>query len=267
LFHQCDGENEIISSKSSHNIYRFNTFRDCAGELTLRHGKFNLVEGNFFFGGRRGSAGIRIIGEGHRVVNNYIEATRGIGIQIYEGDDRAQATGYQAANDVLVAFNTVVNNGGNGINVRDYERTPRNVVIANNLLVGNAQAVSSLSPSQLHDSYSFHGNIAFDNPIPISVPDSAIRNADPKLTRDSFGVLRPATDSPILGMAANGYLDFGFQVEKDLDGQRRPLNKDVGADQVNGVGEVVNRPTNTADIGTFIGPSWMKNVDHQVTDR
>src|SRR5205823_7447134 len=38
LFDRCDGEIEIISSKSCGNIYRFNTFLDCAGMLTLRHG-------------------------------------------------------------------------------------------------------------------------------------------------------------------------------------------------------------------------------------
>jgi poly(beta-D-mannuronate) lyase len=260
LFHHCDGENEIISSKSSHNIYRFNTFRECAGELTLRHGKHNRVESNFFFGGPRGSAGIRIIGEGHRVVNNYVDGTRGIGIQIYEGEDDAPATGYQAANDVLVAFNTVVNNGGNGINVRDYPRTPRNIVIANNLLVGNARAVSNLSPEQLLESYSFFGNMTFQNPVGANLPGSAIKEADPGLMRGADGVLRPSKESPLVGAAASGYPDFGFQVSSDLDGQSRPPSKDVGADQVNGGGEATNRPLNVSDIGIRIGPSWMKGA-------
>ncbi|MBL9209363.1 MAG: polysaccharide lyase 6 family protein, partial [Opitutaceae bacterium] len=34
LFEQCDGEIEIISSKSGENVYRGNTFRACAGMLT-----------------------------------------------------------------------------------------------------------------------------------------------------------------------------------------------------------------------------------------
>lgn len=262
LFHECDGENEIISSKSSHNTYRYNTFRDCAGELTLRHGKHNLVQGNFFFGeNKRGSAGIRIIGEGHRVVNNYVDNTRGIGIQIYEGEDNAQATGYQAANDVLVAFNTIVNNRGNGINVRDSGRSPRNMVIANNLLIGNARAISSLSALQLSESYTLLGNVAFDNPIDASVPEGAIRAADPKLSRDVRGVLRPATDSAVIGAAINSYVDFGFQVDTDLDGQSRPAIKDVGADQVDGTGDTLNRPLDVRDIGTLIGPSWLAATD------
>ena len=38
LFFRCDGENEIITNKSSFNTYRFNTFRRCNGALVLRHG-------------------------------------------------------------------------------------------------------------------------------------------------------------------------------------------------------------------------------------
>lgn len=258
LFYACDGENEIISSKSSHNTYRYNTFRNCAGELTLRHGKHNLVQGNFFFGeGKRGSAGIRIIGEGHRVVNNYIENTRGIGIQIYEGQDTAQATGYQAANEVLVAFNTIINNRGNGINVRDSERSPRDMVIANNLVVGNASAISALRPEQLAKSYSLHGNIAHDNSIKISSPSHAFRLGDPKLARDALGVLRPARDSVVIGAAVGEDQNLGYHVTLDLDGQMRPGRKDVGADQVNGTGRLINHPLTLKDIGRFIGPSWM----------
>jgi poly(beta-D-mannuronate) lyase len=48
LFDRCDGELEIISNKSCENVYRFNTFLDCAGMFTLRHGNRCLVEGNFF---------------------------------------------------------------------------------------------------------------------------------------------------------------------------------------------------------------------------
>ncbi len=261
LFHECDGENEIISSKSSHNTYRYNTFRNCAGELTLRHGKFNLVHGNCFFGGgKQGSAGIRIIGEGHRVVNNYVENTYGIGVQIYEGEDDAQATGYQAANDVLVAFNTIVRSGGDGIHVKDYPRTPKNVVIANNLIIGVTKAISDLSDTQLAESYSLHGNIACDSGMGITVPETAFRTVDSEWMRDSYGVLRPRSDSPVIGVAATGYMDFGFNVDTDLDGQTRPGGKkDVGADQVNGDGRAISRPLDVNDVGGLIGPSWMKS--------
>ncbi|MBQ9340486.1 MAG: polysaccharide lyase 6 family protein [Paludibacteraceae bacterium] len=71
-FHECDGEIETISNKSCGNVYRYNTFNRCSGMLTLRHGNNCLVEENFFLGnGKSGSGGVRIIGEGHIVRNNY----------------------------------------------------------------------------------------------------------------------------------------------------------------------------------------------------
>jgi poly(beta-D-mannuronate) lyase len=77
-FYGCDGEVEIISNKSCENIYRRNTFVECAGTLTLRHGDRASVYGNFFFGnGKRRTGGVRIIGEGHLVYNNYFQDLTG----------------------------------------------------------------------------------------------------------------------------------------------------------------------------------------------
>ena len=55
LFVNASGDHEIISNKSSCNTYRFNTFRDCKGSLTLRGGGSALVQGNVFLNceGRR----------------------------------------------------------------------------------------------------------------------------------------------------------------------------------------------------------------------
>ncbi len=73
LFEHCDGETECISNKSCDNIYRSNTFREVQGTLTLRHGNRCLVENNIFFGNKRNqTGGIRIIGEDHRILNNYL---------------------------------------------------------------------------------------------------------------------------------------------------------------------------------------------------
>ena len=58
LFENCDGELEIISNKSCENIYRANTFLDCAGMLTLRHGNRCVVDGNFFLGHHKRGSGV-----------------------------------------------------------------------------------------------------------------------------------------------------------------------------------------------------------------
>jgi poly(beta-D-mannuronate) lyase len=71
-FEHCDGEQEIISNKSCGNTFRNNTFWECSGTLSYRHGHDNLAEGNFFFGnGKDNTGGIRIINERNKAINNY----------------------------------------------------------------------------------------------------------------------------------------------------------------------------------------------------
>lgn len=71
-FEHCDGEHETISNKSCGNIFRNNTFWECRGTLTYRHGHDNLAEGNFFFGnGKTNIGGVRIINERNKAINNY----------------------------------------------------------------------------------------------------------------------------------------------------------------------------------------------------
>ncbi|MBZ0173530.1 MAG: polysaccharide lyase 6 family protein, partial [Phycisphaerales bacterium] len=112
LFQRADGEIEAISNKTGDNIYRYNTFRECSATLTLRHGFSALVHGNFFIGeGASGSGGIRVIGPGHRIWNNYFEGllgrTQGI-IALEAGQVNGPNSGYEPVIDVIVAHNTIV---------------------------------------------------------------------------------------------------------------------------------------------------------------
>src|SRR3954469_1081027 len=113
LFDRCDGEIEIISSKSCDNVYRFNTFVDCAGMLTLRHGNRCVVEGNIFLGHhKKGSGGIRVIGEDHFLINNYIDGVDKGGFWITAGVPNSPLNGYYCARSATIAFNTVVDSRG-----------------------------------------------------------------------------------------------------------------------------------------------------------
>lgn len=109
LFVSCDGEIEVISNKSCENTYRRNTFRACAAALTLRHGDRCLVERNAFFAaGKKGAAGIRVIGSDHIVRGNYLE---GVGdgpggvIAISAGIPDSPLAGYWKADRALVQEN------------------------------------------------------------------------------------------------------------------------------------------------------------------
>jgi poly(beta-D-mannuronate) lyase len=77
-FERCNGEHEIISNKSCQNTFRNNTFYECQGTLTMRHGNETLVDNNYFFGNRKpNTGGIRIINEKQTVINNYCEGLTG----------------------------------------------------------------------------------------------------------------------------------------------------------------------------------------------
>lgn len=113
-FHNCHGEQaEIISNKSCYNTYTGNLFSESMGTLTLRHGNYCTVSGNYFIGnGMSSSGGVRIIGEGHTVENNYMENLMGnnytSAICIVRGEEDAELSGYWQVKNTTVTGNTVV---------------------------------------------------------------------------------------------------------------------------------------------------------------
>lgn len=114
LFQQCNGETEIISNKSCSNRYLGNTFLECEGTLTLRHGHRCLVEGNIFIGnGKRLTGGIRVIGEDHTIRGNWLENLEGDGhrsaLTFMNGIPDTPANGYQQVKRCLMENNVVLN--------------------------------------------------------------------------------------------------------------------------------------------------------------
>jgi poly(beta-D-mannuronate) lyase len=119
IFERCDGETEIISSKSWVNVIQNNLFLECSGTVTLRHGDQSEVTGNAFLGrGKPGSGGVRVVGSGHVVKGNYFSGlsgrTGGV-VVLYCGIPDSPLNGYFAAHDTLVADNIFHGNSGNSI--------------------------------------------------------------------------------------------------------------------------------------------------------
>lgn len=74
LFERNDGELETISLKSGNNAVRFNTFRDNAGQISVRDGFGNVVEGNYILGEDKAwSGGIRASAADTLIVGNHIQ--------------------------------------------------------------------------------------------------------------------------------------------------------------------------------------------------
>jgi len=259
LYDRCDGEIEIISSKSCDNIYRNNTFLNCAGMLTLRHGNRATVDGNFFIGNhKRGSGGIRVIGEDHVITNNYMEGVQNGAFWITAGIQDSPLKGYFRAQRCLIAFNTIVDCKGPDIQLDagmgSSNRTlmPLDITFANNLFVLSKGA--ALMTGKEDPTYRWIGNIVSGG---ASMPEHpGIKSIEVKLERGQEMILRPAKDSPVVG-AAEG--DFP-QIKTDIDGQPRSGKLDVGCDQISD-DKITDRPLGASDVG----PTWFSVEEREKT--
>jgi poly(beta-D-mannuronate) lyase len=249
LFDRCDGELEIVSNKSCGNVYQFNTFLECAGMLTLRHGNRCTVEGNFFLGHhKKGSGGIRVIGEDHTVVNNYVDGVDRGGFWLTSGIPDSPLNGYVRARNVLIAFNTVVDSKGPCVDLDagygSSRRTlrPERITIANNVF--SVPGGGLLFTGKEGEGFVWAGNVAWGASASPAHP--GVQRLDPRLARAGDGLSRPATDSPVRGAAA-----VVVAVKTDVDGQIRDGKSDAGCDEL-ADGPVTNRPLSASDVGT----SW-----------
>ena len=225
-FTQCNGDGEIISSKATQNVYRFNTFEDNPrAELVLRHGSEAIVYGNFFL---KGKGGVRVReGQNHYIYNNYF----------YEIDDRPiflQNESSDPLDNINIAFNTILKSaeiplGGSG----SYK--PKNVTFANNIFWDpNDSAFEDATGTE-----TWVGNIS-SNFLGITFPSVGINLEDPLLEANAEGYFGLMNSSPAINAAEAGYAllpefegmdPIDFDVAFDLMGEGRPANpedKDIG---------------------------------------
>jgi len=112
-FDRCNGEVEIISSKSGRNTFRGNLFFESRGTLTLRHGNNNVIENNVFLGNRVDhTGGIRVINKGQIVRNNYMYALTGHrfggALVIMNGVPNSPINRYHQVDNALIENNSVI---------------------------------------------------------------------------------------------------------------------------------------------------------------
>ena len=260
-FEHCNGEIEIISNKSDVNTYRYNTFYECEGVVTMRHGDSCSVYGNFFIGNNKPlTGGVRLIASGHKVYNNYFENLAGTAadwraaIVMMNGIEDSPLNGYFQVDNVTVANNTIINClnsfliGVKKLDDNTQILPPENSMIANNLVLSNSQLVDYVTePINM----SWEGNIMQGSTLGIDQPNGIILQ-DPELSLAADGLWRPELSSPALGAEVGNY-DY---VEYDMDGQLRSLPKDVGADQVS-QDPIIIKPLSPKDD---VGPAWMKKL-------
>jgi len=240
LFEDCDGDPEIISIKSCDDTVRYNTFRHSQGTLCLRHGNRSVVNGNYFFGANKDSCGgIRIYGNDHRVYNNYFDGLTGTKWDAamtltngdYDGESSGGLTEHWRIKRSTICFNTFVNCLANFeigfTNNGSYKKPPKDVTVANNLVVGKTNELVKIltSPENMH----WSGNIMFPEStatLGISVGADEIRIVNPQLML-AGELWRLGETSPAIDAALGDYP----YVTEDIDGQPRNGLYDTGADE------------------------------------
>jgi len=276
-------EPEIISNKTSFNTYRYNTFKNCSGGLTLRHARYCNVYGNFFIVDNpavTNSYGIRIIDKGHRVFNNYIEGVNGNAgsltslrcpIILYNGQysvndtiNPAHSSGYWPSDSSIVAFNTIVNcKGGAGIVIAHTDKNtlpyqPLGLVIANNAIkMSTGQAVYK-DPVSTSATYFAEGNV-YNAPSGLgNIPASGFSSANLIFGARQNGILSPP--SLLQDAALNTSAYFALLNAADAQGQTRSGVFDIGADEMNGSGPVMAYPLDAMLVGAGNPPNGILPV-------
>lgn len=199
-FDRCNGEHEIISNKSCQNTFRYNTFYECQGTLTMRHGNETLVEGNYFFGnGKSNTGGIRIINETQKVINNYCEGLTGYrfrgALVIMNGVPDSPINRYFQVIDSEASNNTFVNCDYIQLCAgSDAERSaiPKNTLVNNNLFY-NEKKDDLFTVYDDISGIAFNGNILSENITPIA--SSGFIQKKIEFQRDENGILLPADQS------------------------------------------------------------------------
>jgi len=164
FFEHCDGETEIISIKSCSNVIRNNLFKECQGSVVLRHGNYNTVENNIFFGNNKeGTGGVRVINKGQWVVNNLFYKCRGewfrSPLTLMNGVPNSPAFRYVAVTEAVIANNSFFECSPIGFCIgSDTERTvtPSASLFKNNLIYNK-------TGSLIYNAYDDISRIGFSN--------------------------------------------------------------------------------------------------------
>lgn len=253
-FYRCDGEAEIISNKSCENIYRHNVFEACSGALTLRHGHRCLVEGNVFVGNEeKGTGGVRVIGQGHRVVNNYLHGLRGdeerAAIAMMNGIPNGPLNGYAPVKDVIIAHNTLVDCKvsmaiGVGAGKEKQSVSPANCLVANNVI-----SSGKWEPFRVHADpvgFRWKGNkqeIGRDYEDMLGEFD----RVSLRLRGGDDALMRPADPATLITEAVTE-----MTITTDIDGETRSEKVIAGCDDP-------ATQTRTFASATSTGPEWRRN--------
>jgi len=245
LFERCNGEVEIISSKTNFNEFRNNVFYKSEGSLVTRHGNYCTVDGNYFIGDSSTAkvGGVRLIGTGHVVTNNYFYNLRGkefrSPLAVMNGIPKSPLNRYLQVTDVVVAHNSWINcvsplQFGVGSNVGQKDVLPASeirsarpirTIVANNLIHNTIGDKSPIVAHDLLDGIQFESNVIDNQEVAFNKVEGFVSKAFnlKEIEEDVFVPERKVGNLTV-------YNGFEFdQFDSDLFGASRTENNSVGA--------------------------------------
>lgn len=266
LFDRCNGEVEVISSKTNFNEFRNNVFYKSEGSLVTRHGNYCVVDGNYFIGDETSPniGGVRLIGTGHWVTNNYFYNLRGktfrAPLAVMNGIRRSAINRYIQVTDVVVAYNTWADCSspwqfgvGSNVDQKDVlpaseirSETPIRTLIANNVIYN---AEGDTMPVIRYDSINgidFKSNVINNQGVGFRGVEG-LEEKDFSMSELEEYVWVPSTS------LADVEVHYGFEFDRittDLLGNSRKENNSVGATN----GAAGEKP-NILELSQY-GPEW-----------
>lgn len=244
LFEECNGEVEIISSKTNFNEIKNNVFYKSEGSVVTRHGNYCVIDGNYFIGDgdNVNYGGIRIVNTGHWIINNYFYNIIGDNFRsplaIMNGIPKSPLNRYNQVTDVVVAYNTYVNckspwqfGVGSNIDQKDVlplseirSARPLRTVVANNIIYNQYGDTSPIIEHDKADGVIFKSNIINNNGIDF--------NNNDRFTIEKFDLTQLSEEIYIPNLTNNttAFSGFGFEtITKDLFGNSRKNTNSIGA--------------------------------------
>ncbi|MEO0902819.1 MAG: chondroitinase-B domain-containing protein, partial [Bacteroidota bacterium] len=266
FFDRCNGEVEVISSKSNFNEFRNNVFYKSEGSLVTRHGNYCIVDGNYFIGDTNSEqiGGIRLIGTGHWVTNNYFYNLKGkvfrSPLAVMNGIPKSPLNRYIQVTDVVVAYNSWINctspwqfGVGSNVDQKDVlpaseirSERPIRTLLANNLIYNEKQDNLPIVAHDSLDGITFKSNI-INNQGGAFKHDSEFEQKNFTLSELEENIFVPASDLS----KVNVYDGFEFeQITKDLFDTSRLSSNSVGA-----ISMTPTEMPNLKDVSAY-GPAW-----------
>lgn len=269
---KCNGDGEIVTNKSSGNIYYNNSWVDNLGTLTLRHGDSTAVLGNYFE-----KCGLRVGGAYNLIANNHFtrnsadeDHKQRSSLVLHNGNSNKPKEGsWERVIDNYIILNTFANGEGrahciiywalkaDGSNSRPIGiRFRGNLVTAQNGMLLKFDQGGSASRNKIKDNIaSIPGNANEGN-----LTDEMAKMVDfaaLKLAMASDGINRLQSGES----EASGLLQgkpFEDLTKIDIYGEERGPNTDAGCNQFSTVAE--DMKPNKRIIQEHVGPRAIINL-------